>query len=69
MSTSGKRRGGRPNKGERHKRTFRFPIGVDTALQKAAAAEGQTVQDYVEGLVEEQVAPYMDDDEEHLLTA
>lgn len=46
MSTEGKRGPGRPSKGPRAARTFKYPIPLDGALKKAAAdAGGKEVQD------------------------
>lgn len=71
--TSGERpekKGGRPSKGDRHARLLRFKLKVNRALEKAAAAEGKSVQDYLDAIVEEKVAPFMEDtEEEQLMTA
>lgn len=73
MSTSGKRGRGRPTKGDRHKRTIRFPRVVDDALQAAAEDAGyKTVQDYVVAVMEGVVEPYMapkDSPKRELMTA
>lgn len=73
MSTSGKRGRGRPAKGDRHKRTIRFPRVVDDALQAAAEDAGyETVQDYVVAVMTGVVEPYMapkDSPKRQLMTA
>ncbi|MFY7069049.1 hypothetical protein ACOQFV_24595 [Nocardiopsis changdeensis] len=73
MSTSGKRGRGRPAKGDRHKRTIRFPRIVDDALQAAAQDAGYaTVQDYVVAVMTGVVEPYMpsqDSEKGRLMTA
>lgn len=58
---------GRPSKGARHPRLLRFKLKVNAALERAAAAEGKSVQDYLDAIVEEKVAPFMEEEEEDRL--
>ena len=53
------RRGGRPHKGDRHRRTLRFKRAVDEALQKAAEDSGKTVQEFLDEVIEREVRPYI----------
>lgn len=68
MSTEGKRGPGRPSKGPRAKRTFRYPFSLDDALEQAAADEGMAdVQDLMikilsDHLIERGYLPKPDDD-------
>jgi hypothetical protein len=76
MSTSAtpskkpKQKGGRPSKGDRHARLLRFELKVNSALERAAAAEGKSVQDFLDAIVVEKVAPFMEGpDQGQLMTA